>query len=92
MFRYRRLIFQPAKPEAVQGIVATANSGRTDFDFGQGCLSLGCSETAGLDWSSSLPTNIGNKGFETVGTTPAGTSGTQGAYVHWTATAQLGVV
>lgn len=48
--------------------------------------------TAGADWSSSVATNIGTKRFETAGTTPGGTVATEGAYVHWTANAQLGIV
>ncbi len=45
------------------------------------------------DWTASTADiNIGTKGFTTFGTTPGGSASNQGAYVHWVANAQLGIV
>jgi hypothetical protein len=44
-------------------------------------------------WTSSLPgASLGNKGFNTTGTTGGGSFANAISYVHWTANAQLGVV
>ena len=48
--------------------------------------------TANASWNSSVSAQVGTKGFITSGTTPVGSAATQGAFVHWTASAQLGLV
>jgi len=48
--------------------------------------------TTGTDWSGCSATNISATGFVTTGTTPGGSAAVNGAAVHWTADARLGII